>query len=128
MPKLMFNGVEYSGGGGSAEEIFPTSKTQIGTWVEGSPIYRIVTNPNTTWGDNNNYSYEFATIPNIKQLIRVQLIGHWSNPYFGEGVCMSCPGAYIDYGTSNVRGYKSYQFGSDFIVEYAIIDFIEKAS
>lgn len=38
--KFMFRGEEIGGGGKTAENVYSTEETRIGTWIDGKPLYR----------------------------------------------------------------------------------------
>ena len=53
--------------------VYSTEETICGTWIDGKPIYRKCfsgswTVPSSTWSD-------IVTVPNIKQIIRTEIIG-----------------------------------------------------
>lgn len=66
--KLMYNGEEILGGGGSTLEVYSTEETRIGTWIDGKPLYRKVVEATTS--DTANESQNIALLNNA-EIIRL---------------------------------------------------------
>ena len=39
MGKLMFNGIDYTGGASNNGHTYSTDEQVVGTWIDGSPVY-----------------------------------------------------------------------------------------
>lgn len=56
MPTIIRNGITYGGGGGTgnASNKYSTEEQVIGTWIDGSPIYRIVSSEPIAFNQNSS--------------------------------------------------------------------------
>lgn len=60
---------ESGSGGGSAEEIYSTEETRIGTWIDGKPLYRKVIIANS--GEGTNTWIPIANIHDMDELTHI---------------------------------------------------------
>lgn len=79
--KIYSNGKMIEAGGGSAQDIYSTEETRIGTWIDGKPLYRRVvqiTSPNAT----DTYKYYNVPSPSpIETITKIDGVIHASSGF-----------------------------------------------
>lgn len=103
---------------------YSTTPTVTGKWIDDSDVKTVVFVTNNWWYGGNNYGPLLGVINDLTMLISVKLIGYYSNVYAGDKVCIPCPEAMREYGTSNIKCYKGFSFQNDFYIQYAIVEYI----
>lgn len=75
--KVMLNGNELNLGGGTAQEVYSTEETRIGTWIDGKPLYRKTFSFHQT--RTTDYTTLYTTIGVINDADILHMYGHiWS--------------------------------------------------
>ena len=118
------------GGGGSSQESYSTTEQQIGTWIDGKPVYRIVLQPWRAGTIQTGYSYSGSILStplvgnsNIDTIVDVRLLNHRTDNTDYTDVFDSCNTSYGQACVPNKSGtfYISginYTGDVDIILEY----------
>ena len=100
MPKLMFNGVEYSGGG---SQTYSTEEQLVGEWIDGSILYS-----KTYKYSGSGAANPFQTTIDMTGKTVVNVIPHYAKYTYGGGVVGCCVGSRLTSNNSDVLNVQFY--------------------
>lgn len=79
---ITIEGNVISAAGGGNSNIYSTTETEIGTWIDGKPLYRrVFTGLSISLGQNVWTTLSGVTIPNGKDLVNVICYGTYTEQY-----------------------------------------------